>query len=56
MKTAIEFIDQAKANGYKVELEGNWIKWTPPLPVEMLMEAMDHTDEITEILKGNNHE
>ena len=51
MISAKEFIENAKSIGCEPELDGNWCKWSPPLPPEMLMEAVNLSDEIAEELR-----
>lgn len=44
---ASDFLNRCDALGISIEVSPNWVKYQPPLPVEMLMEAMDLQDEIS---------
>ncbi|MFT6550529.1 MAG: hypothetical protein ACJA1I_000557 [Zhongshania marina] len=46
MSEAKDFIRSAEAIGCKPQLDGEWIKWQPPLPAEMLKDAVRLSDKI----------
>ena len=48
--TAEQFIEKSQSMGHIPTIDGEWIKWTPPLPVVMMIEAGDLADEIAVIL------
>lgn len=54
-KAAKDFIVKAEAEGYKPTLNGEWTKWEPPLPVNLLMECVEIADEIAEELASANN-
>jgi len=49
---ASQFIQKAESLGHKAEVDGEWIKWTPPLPTEMLLQAVNLSDEIAKEIRG----
>ena len=53
MSEAKDFIERAGKLGYKPEMAGEWIKWEPPLPVEMLIECSRLANDIAKELKAN---
>ncbi|MEW8192270.1 MAG: hypothetical protein AB2793_01060 [Candidatus Thiodiazotropha sp.] len=46
MSEAADFIRSAKKLGCKPEIKGEWIIWTPPVPVEMMPDAIRLSDDI----------
>lgn len=51
MSEAREFIERAKEKGCTPTSNGEWTKWEPPLPADMLMEAVRLADDIAREIK-----
>ena len=49
-KEAEYFIKVMSGEGYKPVLQGEWVKWSPPLPANHLMEAIRLSDDIAKVL------
>lgn len=50
IERAQTLVDEAKRRGVSLEVAGNWVTSTPPLPVEMLMEIQEVADEVAAIV------
>ena len=51
IEKAKEVLQAAKQHGCKTEISGNFVKFTPPLPIEVLLAASDVSDEIFELVR-----
>lgn len=48
---AAEALDAALAHGCKPEVSGNWVTFTPPPPVDVLMALVGRGDEVARLVK-----
>ena len=48
-------LDEAEKSGCKPKLNGNWVVFTPPLSVDLLMEASDLGEELATLI-GATHD
>ncbi len=49
-------IAEAEALGCVPALQGDWVIWQPPLPVELILRAMPLANEIARILQTAQEE
>lgn len=45
-------LEQAEGCGCKATVTRNWVSFSPPLPVNLLMQSLDLGDEMAELLKA----
>ena len=50
LQQAAEIVGKAEALGCKPELQGDWVVFRPPLPVDLLMLAMNLGNELAEVV------
>lgn len=51
-KLAAELIQEAKTLGLAAELNGQWVKFTPPPPSDFVMRAVKCGDELAALVKS----
>lgn len=50
---AQDFIRRAEAAGSKLTVKGHWVVATPPLPVQMMIELGEISDDVAAIIQAN---